>query len=122
MANLKKQSQSETRQKAKVQRQKGWNSGEIEDEFDAYLKKQSQFVAGQMNVSVLQRKDYENKAHGGHRENKPQQSQMPAVGWKSEALRAYANDRPPPLVILNAAQRSEESLSHWPRFFGFASE
>jgi hypothetical protein len=47
------------------------------------LKKQSQFVAGQMNVSVLERKDYENKAHRGHRENKPQQSQMPAFGRKS---------------------------------------
>jgi hypothetical protein len=34
---------------------------------------------------------------------------LPAFGRKQEALRGYPNDQPP-LVILNGAQQSEESL------------
>jgi hypothetical protein len=49
------------------------------------LKKQSQFVADQISVSSLQRKDYENRARPGLRGNKAYQSQMPAFGRKLEA-------------------------------------
>jgi hypothetical protein len=39
------------------------------------LKKQSQFVAGQINVTVLQRKAYENRPRPGLRASKAKQSQ-----------------------------------------------
>jgi hypothetical protein len=44
------------------------------------LKKQSQFVVGQMNVSSLQKKDYENRLRPGLRANKASQSQRPGDG------------------------------------------
>jgi hypothetical protein len=50
------------------------------------LKKQSQFVAGQMNVSVVQGKDYENRPRPGLWGNKARQSQMPALAGSSKHL------------------------------------
>ncbi|MHC4426530.1 MAG: hypothetical protein ACYSYV_10585 [Planctomycetota bacterium] len=69
------------------------------------LKKQSQFVVGQMNVSALQGKDYVNEHGFEERENKASQSQRPAFGRKLEAPRAFPNDRPPLLVILRRSRR-----------------
>jgi hypothetical protein len=63
------------------------------------LKKQSQFVEGQMNVSVLQRKDYENRPRPGLRGNKASQSQTPAFGRKSEALSSKSE-----IMALNRTQ------------------
>jgi hypothetical protein len=57
------------------------------------LKKQSQFVAGQMDVSSLQRKDYENRLRPGLRANKASQSQRPAYGdsvWRIGETRQKA--------------------------------
>jgi len=48
------------------------------------LKKRTQFPPGKVNVSSFAARDYENKPRRGLRENKPKQTQMPAIGAKSE--------------------------------------
>jgi hypothetical protein len=62
----------------------GGNSGEIEGESEYDLKKQSQFVAGQINVSFLQRKDYGAFAALGLWKNRPSQSQ--SAGLRPQIL------------------------------------
>ena len=49
------------------------------------LKKQSQFAPALMGTTSYVRKDYDDKAPAGARENKAKQSQSPAFGRKSEA-------------------------------------
>jgi len=48
--------------------------------------KQTQFEGAKVNVSVFVTKDYQNTAALGPRENKANQSQMPAFGRKLKGL------------------------------------
>jgi hypothetical protein len=87
---------------------------------DHHLKKQSQFAADRMNVSVLQRKDYERLPAFGHEKTKPICGPLAGRIVTERALelveRRVAASKPKALGMVNAGEAIPKLRLRLPRF------